>query len=63
MDNFNNLESEELMAICSAISIYLSKGKTPSEINVLSSMAFSVANLLSLASSQKKLFNERNNSN
>lgn len=59
MNKLDSLNPDELMAICSAIAIHLSHGRTPSEINVLSSMAMSVGSLLSVAGNQKRIFEEK----
>lgn len=58
MRDFNNLNADELMAICSAISIYLSEGRTSDELNVLSNMALAVGSLLSVAANQKKILED-----
>ena len=53
MNKFDALTPAELIAISSAIAVQLSIGKTKEEIRVLSSMALSVASLLSISANQE----------
>lgn len=54
MDCLDNISSKELVAIASLISISLSEGKTPDEINVLGNLIVAIGSLMLTIAAQEQ---------
>ncbi|GAA0721026.1 hypothetical protein GCM10008905_10930 [Clostridium malenominatum] len=62
MDCLDNISSKELVAIASLVSISLSEGKTPDEINVLGNLIVAIGSLmLTIAAQEQSLQSISNN--